>query len=85
MTIENRIPELERLMEDEALRSHSESVEELLTEAIQSLREKQPFSASGSAFPRPRKNLAQFLLESPFASSDLDLERKQDYGRPIEL
>jgi hypothetical protein len=33
----------------------------------------------------PRKNLAQFLLESPFAGSDLDLERRQDYGRPVDL
>jgi hypothetical protein len=32
-----------------------------------------------------RKNLAQFLLESPFAGSDLNLERQQDYGRPVEL
>lgn len=33
----------------------------------------------------PRKNLAQFLLESPFAGSDLNLERCQDYGRPVDL
>jgi hypothetical protein len=86
MTIEIRKPELERLMQEEVLNGHFENVEELLTEAIQALREKHAFSASGDVpTPRPRKNLAQFLLESPFAGSDLDLERKQDYGRPIEL
>jgi hypothetical protein len=35
--------------------------------------------------PQPRKNLADFLLDSPFAKSDLNLERKQDYGRPVDL
>jgi plasmid stability protein len=33
----------------------------------------------------PRQNLAQFLMESPFAGSDLPLERQQDYGRPVDL
>jgi hypothetical protein len=33
----------------------------------------------------PRKNLAQFLLESPFAGSDLDLDQRQDYGRAVDL
>jgi hypothetical protein len=33
----------------------------------------------------PRKNLADFLLESPFAGSELDLERQKDYPRPIDL
>lgn len=33
----------------------------------------------------PRKNLAQLLMESPFAGADLDLERRKDYARPIEL
>jgi hypothetical protein len=29
--------------------------------------------------------LADFLPHSPFAGSDLNLERQQDYGRPIDL
>jgi hypothetical protein len=33
----------------------------------------------------PRKNLAQFLMESPLAGAELNLERQKDYGRPIEL
>ena len=30
----------------------------------------------------PRKNLAQFLMESPLAGAELNLERQKDYGRP---
>lgn len=82
MTIEIRKPELERLVREEILNGHFQNVDDLLTEAIHALREKNaPSIASGG----PRKNLAQFLLESPFAGSDLDLERLQDYGRPVEL
>jgi hypothetical protein len=33
----------------------------------------------------PRKNLAQFLMESPFAGAELDLERRKEYVRPPEL
>jgi len=54
----------------------------LLTQALQALREK---NAPPAPAPRARKNLAQFFLESPFAGSDLNLERQQDYGRPIDL
>ena len=61
---------------------HFQSMDELLTEALQALREK---NAQAASAPRARKNLAQFLLESPFAGSDLNLERQQDYGRPIDL
>ena len=32
----------------------------------------------------PRKNLAQFLMESPFAGAELDLERRKEYVRPPE-
>lgn len=28
----------------------------------------------------PHKNLAQLLMESPFAGAELDLERRQDYA-----
>jgi prevent-host-death family protein len=31
------------------------------------------------------KSLAQFFAESPLAGSGIDLERKPDYGRPIDL
>jgi hypothetical protein len=32
-----------------------------------------------------RKNLAQFLMESPFAGAGLDLERWKEYVRPPEV
>jgi Arc/MetJ-type ribon-helix-helix transcriptional regulator len=82
MTIEIRKPELERLVQEEILSGHFASVDDLFTEAIQALREK---NASATVASRPRTNLAQFLLESPFAGSDLNLERQQDYGRPVDL
>jgi Arc/MetJ-type ribon-helix-helix transcriptional regulator len=83
MTIEIRTRELERLVREEIRSGHFQSVDHLLTEAIHALREKHaPASVTSRA---PRKNLAQFLLESPFAGSDLDLERRQDYGRQIDL
>jgi Arc/MetJ-type ribon-helix-helix transcriptional regulator len=83
MTIEIRTPELEQLMQEEILRGHFDNVDELLTEALYALREKKTLTASAER--PPRKNLAQFLLESPFAGSDLNLERRQDYSRPVDL
>jgi hypothetical protein len=82
MTIEIRRPELERLVQEEILSGHFQNVDDLLTEALQALREKNAPLAAASG---PRKNLAQFLMESPLAGSDLDLERQEDYGRPVDL
>lgn len=31
----------------------------------------------------PRKSLAQFLMDSPLAGADLDLERRKEYPRSI--
>ena len=81
MTIEIKNPELEQLMQEEILNGHFQSIDDFLTEAIQALREKNTVS---TASPLP-KNLAEFLLGSPFAGSDLNLERQQDYGRPVNL
>ena len=84
-------------MQEEIQSGHFENAEELLTEALHALRERNRAASAtetevieqakvlNPAPHSPRKNLAQFLRESPFAGSDLDLERKQDYGRPIEL
>ena len=84
MTIEIRTPELEELVQEEILRGHFESVDDLLTEALYALREKKTLASTAAEQP-VRKNLAQFLLESPFAGSDLHLERRQDYGRAVDL
>lgn len=81
MTIEIQRPELEQFIRDEIEEGRFESVDELLTKALEALREKH-----AGAQPQPtKKNLARFLLESPFAKSDLDLERRQDHERRIEL
>jgi Arc/MetJ-type ribon-helix-helix transcriptional regulator len=82
MTIEIHKPELERLIQEEILSGNFQNVDDLLGEALQALREKNAPSAPAS---RVRKNFAQFLLESPFAGSDLNLERQRDYGRSIDL
>jgi prevent-host-death family protein len=35
--------------------------------------------------PKPKQRLADFLLNSPLVGSGIDLERRKDYGRKIEL
>ena len=82
MTVELK-PETERLVQEEIRRGHFHSVDEVIVQAVYALCEK-----SGVAAPpprQPRKNLADFLSESPFAGSEIDLERQQDYGRPVDL
>jgi Arc/MetJ-type ribon-helix-helix transcriptional regulator len=69
------------MVQEEIRSGHFQSMDELLVAAVHALREKHAAIASRP----PRKNLAQFLLESPFAGSDLDLERRQDFGRPVDL
>jgi hypothetical protein len=83
MTIEILKPELERMVEEEIQNGHFQNVDDLLTAALHALREKG--SPPVAANDGNRKNLAQFLLNSPFAGSDLNLERQQDYGRSIDL
>jgi len=76
-------PETERLVREEIRRGRYHSVDEVIEQAVYALRER---SKVAPVPPRkPRKNLADFLLGSPFAGSELDLERQQDYGRPVDL
>jgi len=82
MTIKIRKPELERLIREQILSGRFQGMDELLTKAVQALRERRAQPAPAS---RPRKNLAQLLLESPFAGSDLDLERHRDCDRSAGL
>jgi hypothetical protein len=42
-----------------------------------------PEQERGDQAATPRKNLAQFLMESPLAGAELNLERQKDYERPI--
>ncbi len=80
MTI-NLKPEQERIIRAEIESGHFGSPDEVLDHALAALQEKERKAKSGP----PRKNLAQFLMDSPFAGAELNLERQKDYGRPIEL
>lgn len=79
-------PETEQLVREEVGRGHFRSVDELIVQGVRAWREKHQVEAASEAPPRkPRKNLADFLLDSPFAGSELHIERPQDYSRPIDL
>ena len=74
-------PEQERIIQEEIRSGRFRSPDEVVGHALTTLQkmERKPRSA------QPRKNLAQFLMESPLAGAELDLERQKDYGRPIDL
>jgi hypothetical protein len=78
MTIELK-PEDEKLIEEKLRSGAFRSAEEVIHRALVSLPVPDPSPK------KPRKNLADFLLESPFAGAELDLERRKQYVRPIEL
>ena len=80
MTIKLK-PEQERIIQAEIESGHFRSPDEVLDHALAALREKEHNRKRASQ----RKNLAQFLMESPLAGAELNLERQKDYGRPIEL
>jgi hypothetical protein len=85
MTVELK-PETERLVQEELRNGHVQSVDELIVYGVEALREKSKVAQAAPTPPRkPRKNLADFLSDSPFAGSEIDLERQQDYGRPVDL
>jgi hypothetical protein len=85
MTVELK-PETERLVREELRSGHVQTVDELIVHGVQALRKKSKAAQAATATPRkPRKNLAHFLMESPFAGSEIDLERQRDCGRPIDL
>jgi len=74
-------PEQERIIQAEIASGHFRSPDEVLDHALAALQEtEQKRKDTG-----PRKNLAQFLMESPLAGAELNLERQKDYGRAIEL
>ena len=84
MTVELK-HETGRLVQEEIGSGHIRSVDELIVFGVRALREQRHLQQPTTAVPprKPRKNLADFLMESPFAGSDMDLERQQDYGRPV--
>ena len=80
MTIKLK-PEQERIIQAEIDSGHFRSADEVLDHALAALKEKKPNRQGATR----RKNLAQFLMESPLAGAELNLERQKDYGRPIDL
>jgi Arc/MetJ-type ribon-helix-helix transcriptional regulator len=80
MTI-NLKPEQERIIQEEIENGHFRNPEEVLDHALAALKDK-AHNRKGAA---RRKNLAQFLMESPLAGAELNLERQKDYGRPVDL
>jgi hypothetical protein len=80
MTIQIHNPELEALIRERLGSGTFTDVEDILIQALKS-------SPTGERRParKPRKNLAQFLLESPVPGSGLELERPKDYPRQPDL
>ena len=75
-------PELEAPIRERMESGAFQSVEDVLIQALKSL----PLSGQGAAPARkPKKNLAQFLLESPLRGSGLQLDRQRDYPGPLDL
>ena len=79
MTIEIKRPELEALIEERLKSGVFHDVDELLRLALTALDEKSLPAA------KPHQNLADFLLNWPFAGAELNLERRREYLRPFEL
>jgi Arc/MetJ-type ribon-helix-helix transcriptional regulator len=80
MTIDLK-PEQERIIQAEIESGHFRSPDEVLDHALAALQEKEQKCRPSAS----RKNFAQFLMESPLAGAELNLERQKDYGRPVDL
>jgi Arc/MetJ-type ribon-helix-helix transcriptional regulator len=74
-------PEQERIIRAEIDSGHFRNPADVLDHALEAL---QKNTRKGRA-RAPEKNLAQFLMESPLAGAELNLERQKDYGRPVDL
>ena len=81
MTIEIHKPELEALIRERMTSGAFQDVEDVLMQALKS----SPPVEQAAPPRKPKKNLAQFLLESPLPGSGLRLERRKDYPRPFDL
>ncbi len=82
MTIEIHKPELEALIQERMKTGAFQTVEDVL---IQALKSSAPSEQPAPQARKPRKNFAQFLLESPLRGSGLRLDRQKDYPRPVDL
>jgi len=81
MSIEIK-PETERLIQEEIRKGHFHSVDEIIVEGVHARREKHGEDPSGA---QRRTTLSEFLLNSPLAGAELNLERDKDPGRTLVL
>ena len=81
MSIEIK-PETERLVQEEIKKGHFHSVDEIIIEGVQARRQKQPTQPARAT---DRTTLSEFLLNSPLAGSELNIERDKDPGRTVQL
>jgi Arc/MetJ-type ribon-helix-helix transcriptional regulator len=84
MTIEIN-PETERLVREEISSGHFRSVDELIVTAVNAWRERNLVSVVEAPLHTKVDNLSDLLLRSPFAGANLNLERSQDYPRPVGI
>jgi Arc/MetJ-type ribon-helix-helix transcriptional regulator len=77
-------PETERLVREELSSGHFHSVDELIKAAVEAWRERNAPKAEAPLHAKA-DNLSDLLLNSPFAGANLNLERLQDYPRPINI
>ena len=82
MTVE-LLPETERLLREEIQFGNFKSLDEVIVQAIYALREK--VNPTAPHLASSRKSLYSLLSQPPFAGSNLDLERQQDFPKPIDL
>ncbi|MFN0106433.1 MAG: hypothetical protein ACKV2U_30625 [Bryobacteraceae bacterium] len=78
-------PETERLVREEIRCGHFHSVDEVIVQGVYALREKSNVTQTPGASVKPRKKLYDLLSQPPFAGSELNLERRKDYPRPVDL
>lgn len=57
-----------------------QDIDELLTKALDALSE-----PTAPTAPPPRQNLHEFFMSSPLRRANLNLERKEDFPRALEL
>jgi len=81
MSIEMK-PETERLIREELQKGHFDSVDEIIIEGVHARKEKQATEIQDA---QGRTTLSEFLLNSPLAGAELNLERNKDTGRSIDL
>lgn len=77
-------PETEQLVREEIGSGHFCSVDDLIAQGVHAWREKHRVECIAAPY-QPRKRLYDLLTQSPFAGSELDLERQTDCPRPVDL